>query len=85
MECGYYIRSYNRYTCKTSYSVKWIGKNIVDDVSLFRNDVHLDKKVIDSTGSAGTDGQQLLSTATTAVLTLFFSYRISTYFSSSKH
>jgi hypothetical protein len=49
--------------------VKWIGKNIVDDVSLFRNDVHLDEKVVDSTGSAGTAGQQLLSTATAAVWT----------------
>ena len=39
--------------------MKWIGKNIVDDVSLFRNDVHLDEKVVDSTGSAGTDGQQM--------------------------
>ena len=49
--------------------MKWIGKNIVDDVSIFRNDVHLDEKVVDSTGSAGTDGQRLTSTATAVVWT----------------
>tara|TARA_R110000765_G_scaffold93749_1_gene176686 strand:- start:689 stop:1045 length:357 start_codon:yes stop_codon:yes gene_type:complete len=49
--------------------VKWIGKNIVDVPSLFRNDVRLDEKVVDSTGSAGTAGQQLLSTATATVWT----------------
>ena len=49
--------------------MKWIGKNIVDVPSLFREDVRLDKKVVDSTGSAGTAGQQLLSTATATVWT----------------
>ena len=44
--------------------MRWIGQNIYDFISKFRNDVHIDKKVYDSTSSAGTAGQQLLSTST---------------------
>ena len=44
--------------------MKWIGQNIYDFISRFRNDIYVDKKVHDSASSAGTTGQQLLSTST---------------------
>tara|TARA_R110002020_G_scaffold205751_2_gene410423 strand:- start:1813 stop:2163 length:351 start_codon:yes stop_codon:yes gene_type:complete len=44
--------------------MNWIGQHIFDFISRFRNDVHLEKKLYDSTGASGTSGQQLLSTAT---------------------
>jgi len=44
--------------------MKWIGQNIYDFVSRFRNDIHIGKKVYDNESQAGTVGQQLLSTST---------------------
>jgi hypothetical protein len=43
--------------------MKWIGQHIFDFISRFRSDIHLEKKLYDSSGDAGTAGQQLLSTA----------------------
>ena len=48
---------------------KWIGQHIIDLEARIRDDVHVDKKVYDSTGSAGTSGQQLLSTSTATAWT----------------
>lgn len=48
---------------------KWIGQHIIDLEARIRDDVHIDKKVYDSTGSAGTSGQQLLSTSTATAWT----------------
>ena len=45
--------------------MKWIGKNIVNVPSLFRNDVHVDERIIDSTGSAGNAGDVLVTTGNT--------------------
>jgi len=47
--------------------MKWIGEHIWDLVSRFRNDIRLDKKVYDGTGSAGSVGQTLTSTGTATV------------------
>ena len=49
--------------------MKWIGQHIIDLKTRLRNDVHIDKKIYDSTGSAGMSGQQLLSTSTATVWT----------------
>ena len=49
--------------------MKWIGQHIYDLISRFRNDVHIDEKVYDGTSSAGTAGQQLLSTSTGIIWT----------------
>jgi hypothetical protein len=45
--------------------MKWIGQHIFDYISRFRNDVYVDKKIIDSTGSAGSSGDILTTTGTT--------------------
>jgi hypothetical protein len=45
--------------------MKWIGAHIFDYISRFRNDVHVDAKILDSSGSAGSSGDILTSTGTT--------------------
>jgi hypothetical protein len=45
--------------------MKWIGAHIFDYISRFRNDMHVDAKVVDSTGSAGSSGDILITTGTT--------------------
>jgi|TARA_B110000211_G_scaffold222259_1_gene270762 hypothetical protein len=49
--------------------MKWIGQNIYDLISRFRNDIHINKKVYDENSSAGLAGQQLTSTTTGVVWT----------------
>ena len=39
--------------------MKWIGQHIFDLISRFRNDVYVDKKLHDSSGSAGATGKIL--------------------------
>lgn len=39
--------------------MKWIGQHIFDFISRFRNDVYVDKKLHDASGSAGATGKVL--------------------------
>jgi hypothetical protein len=39
--------------------MKWIGQHIFDFVSRFRNDIHVGKKLHDSSGSSGATGKIL--------------------------
>ena len=45
--------------------MKWIGQHIFDYISRFRNDVYVDAKILDSSGSSGSSGDILTSTGTT--------------------
>jgi len=45
--------------------MKWIGQHIFDYISRFRNDIHVDGKILDSDGSPGSSGDILTSTGTT--------------------
>jgi len=45
--------------------MKWIGQHIFDFISRFRNDVHLEKKLHDSSGDAGSVGQVLTTDGST--------------------
>jgi len=49
--------------------MKWIGQHIFDYISRFRNDVYVDAKILDSSGSAGSSNDILTSTGTTVVWT----------------
>ena len=44
---------------------KWIGRNIVEEKSQFREDVEVKKNVVDSSGSSGSAGDVLTTTGTT--------------------
>ena len=44
--------------------MKWIGQHIFDYISRFRNDIYVNAKVVDSTGSSGSSGDILTSTGT---------------------
>ena len=39
--------------------MKWIGQHIFDLVSRFRNDIYIEKKLVDSSGSSGAAGKIL--------------------------
>ena len=45
--------------------MKWIGQHIFDFISRFRDDLHIEKKLYDSSGSSGSDGQVLKTTGNT--------------------
>ena len=45
--------------------MKWIGQHIFDFISRFRNDVHVEKKFYDASGSAGSTGQTLTTDGST--------------------
>ena len=44
--------------------MKWVGAHVHDVKTLLREDVSVDKKIIDSTGSSGDDGDILTTTGT---------------------
>ena len=45
--------------------MKWIGQHIFDFVSRFKNDVYVDKKLHDASGSAGATGKTLTTDGST--------------------
>jgi len=50
--------------------MKWIGQHIFDFISRFRNDVYVDKKFYDASGSAGSTGQTLTTDGSTLAWTI---------------
>ena len=49
--------------------MKWVGAHVHDVKTLLREDVSVDKKIIDSTGAAGTVGQVLTTTGSVVTWT----------------
>ena len=49
--------------------MKWIGQHIFDFISRFRNDVYVDKKLYDASGSAGATGKTLTTDGSTLAWT----------------